>query len=119
MFSHLLAYLPYHVIVEFQDVATSTSEIPYSNLKRAIIDRSKKPAAFHRSQLLQKVNNAKPSTMLARLRRHFKKLCPFADMELDPILKTSFLQSLSCGTIQHLLLQQDQSLSHLANIADQ
>ena len=39
-------------------------------------------------------------------------------MELDQILKTSFPQTLLCGTRRYLLFQQDQSLSHPANIAD-
>ena len=117
-FAHLLSNLPASVLMDFQDMVTSTSTTAYEDLKQSIIRRSSKSSDFHVQQLFNIQKTESASMTLSKLRRHLKAINARSDPETDPFLRTAFLNTLSIETRRHLILQNDQSLTHLATLAD-
>ena len=99
-------------------MVTRTSKSAYGDRKNAIIKSSLKSTDYHVHQLFnhQKVDTA--SVTLGKLRRHTKAINPNSDPETDPFLHTAFLHTFLIETRRHLILQTDQSLTHLATLAD-
>ena len=119
-FSHLLANLPPQILMDFQELVTNTSTHAYDDFKTAILSRFRQSREHHVQQLFncQHDRSSKPSIILSKLRRHMQEISQLADLETDAFLRTAFMKALPTGMRQHLILQADQSLSHLASLAD-
>ncbi|XP_076069937.1 uncharacterized protein LOC143041775 [Oratosquilla oratoria] len=118
-FSHSCGHLPLDVLLQGSDTISKAPifNIPYEDLKQAVLDRLESSESIRLQELLSKeLGNEKPSDLLRRMKRLLGDKCAVFDQS---ILVHLFYQPLP-PTIQGKLFSANTKLSfeELATLAD-